>query len=116
MFHVKQNKNMENKSQKHNTEVEAVLETCRQNRTRIRIDYGDVKTGRSWNETHDVTGYVGRSTGTNPIPLLVYNSRSLGGGAIMLGNILSIKTSKGGRVLYQAQIAEPETDTGSELK
>ena len=50
---------------------------------RLRVWYGDTDTGRCWMEEHDVTGYVGRSTGSKPIPLLIHNSRSDGGSAIL---------------------------------
>lgn len=77
-----------------------VLETARANRTRITVDYGDVKTGVSWEETHNVTGRVGRSTGSIKIPLLIHNSRSMGGCGILTHCIIGIKESKGGKVLY----------------
>lgn len=78
-----------------------VLETCRNHRIRVVLDYGDTETGKSWGDIYDVTGYIGRSTGTKKIPILVFNSRSLGGGAILDHCILSVKTSKGKRVLWQ---------------
>lgn len=77
------------------------LEYARMNDKRIRIYYGDVETGRCWNEEHDIFGYVGRSTGTNKIPLLIANKRSYGGG-ILDHCIVKIKESKGDRVLFQA--------------
>jgi len=83
-----------------NDKVIEVLERCRNNRTRILIDYGDVQTKESWNEVYDISGYVGRSNGTYKVPLLIHNSRSLGGGAILTDCILSIKESKGKRVLF----------------
>lgn len=82
-------------------EVIEELEKARQSRTRLVVDYGDVETGRSWKEEFDVTGYVGRSTGTSKIPLLVYNSRSFGGGSILDHCIIKISLSKGKKVLYQ---------------
>ena len=66
-----------------NSDVIKVLEQVRQDHTRIQLDLGDAKTGRDWNEVHDITGYVGRSMGPKKIPILVYNSRSFGGGAIL---------------------------------
>lgn len=83
-----------------NDKVIEVLERCRLNRTRIVLDYGDVETKVSWNEVYDVSGYVGRSNGDSKIPILVYNSRSIGGGSLSSHHILSIKESKGKRVLY----------------
>ena len=77
-----------------------VLENCRINKTRIVIDYGDTVSGISWNEVNDITGYIGRTTGENKAPILVYNSRSLGGITIMCGNILTIRESKGKKLIY----------------
>ena len=77
-----------------------ILESARRNQTRITVDYGDVKTNKSWNEEYDITGYVGRSTGINKIPLLVHNSRSMGGGSLLDHCIIKVVTSKGKRVLY----------------
>ena len=71
------------------------------NKTRIVLDYGDVETGESWGEVYDVTGTIGRSTGQLPIPILVYNKRSYGGGSILDHCIISIKESKGAKILYQ---------------
>lgn len=82
-------------------QVIQILEQCRASRTRIILDYGDTQDGKSWGELHDVCGYVGRSTGGKKIPILVYNRRSYGGGAILTHAIVRIMTSKGKRVLYQ---------------
>jgi len=82
-------------------EVINVLERCRQNKTRVKLDYGKVETGESWGEIHDITGYIGRSNGSIKIPLLIYNKRSWGGGGILDNCIIQIKESKGGKVLYQ---------------
>lgn len=84
-----------------NQSVVNVLDTCARNRTRIKLDYGDAETGESWGDLHDIYGYVGRSTGNIKIPLLVYNSRSIGGGHILDHCIIQIKESKGGKILYQ---------------
>ena len=77
------------------------LSLCRDNHTRIVVDYGDVKTGRSWNEVYDTQGHVGRSTGPIKIPLLIFNSRSLGGPGMLEHCILSIKTTKGKKTLWE---------------
>ena len=76
------------------------LENARKNNIRIVVDYGDVKTGKSWGEQHNITGYVGRSTGSIKIPLLVYNTRSLGGGALLDHCIIKVVTSRGKFQLY----------------
>jgi hypothetical protein len=91
-------------------EICEVLEYARKTRTRIKIDLGytnpnDIgkgkRLGESWGEIYDVTGYVGRSGGNTKIPILLYNSRSLGGGGMLDHCIVQIKESKGGKVLYQ---------------
>jgi len=84
-----------------NDEVINVIETAKRNRTRLVLDYGDVLTGKSWNEIYDITGYVGRSTGEVKIPLLIHNSRSIGGPAILDNCIIKISESKGKKVLYK---------------
>jgi isopropylmalate/homocitrate/citramalate synthase len=77
------------------------LEYARANKIRVILDYGDTNTKTSWNECHDIAGYIGRSTGQIKVPLLIHNTRSTGGGAILDHCILSVKTSKGKSVLYQ---------------
>ncbi len=78
-----------------------VLERSRQNRTRIHVSYGDATTGRDWLEEWDITGFVGRSMGPIRVPLLIANRRSIGGGAILDHCVVRIRSSVGGRVLYQ---------------
>lgn len=78
-----------------------VLESARINGTRIILDYGDIKTKKSWGEVYDISGYIGRSTGLIKIPILLNNSRSHGGGGILDNRILSVKTSKGKNLLYK---------------
>jgi hypothetical protein len=78
------------------------LEKARNNKTRVKIYSGDPQTGRDYHEEFDTTGTIGRSTGSIKIPLLIPTSRSSGGGAIMTKNILKIKDTKTGVVLYQA--------------
>jgi len=85
-------------------EVVRVLENARLNRTRLHISLGETEgpnVGKDWLEEWDVQGYVGRSMGPVKVPLLVANRRSLGGGAILDHCIVRIRTSSGGRVLYQ---------------
>ena len=85
-------------------QVVSILDRCLSGgrNTRLRIFYGDTATGRDWHEEHDVTGYIGRSTGSIKVPLLINNTRSTGGGAILDDNI--IKIQHGNRVLYQHPI------------
>lgn len=70
-------------------------------RRRIRVWYGDIKTGLSWNEEHDIMGYIGRSTGTDKIPLLVNNKRSFGGGGLLDHCIIRIDDIKAKKTLYK---------------
>jgi hypothetical protein len=80
--------------------VAEALEHARIGEYRIRIHYGhtgDVdctgkpcERGRDWLEESGTEGYVGRSTGTNKIPLMIHNSRCLGGSALLDHCILRI--------------------------
>src|SRR3990172_10334999 len=54
----------------------------------VRLFYGDKETGRDWGEEYDITGTVGRSTGTEPIFLLINNKRCYGGPAILTDSIV----------------------------
>ena len=78
-----------------------VLEACRVRRNRVRVWLGDIRTGRSWNEEYDVTGYIGRSGGNYKIPLLVHNKRSYGGGALLVDAIIRIDDIKTKRTLWK---------------
>ncbi len=93
-------KNETHYNSKTHIQVIEVLEKCRLNKTRIVLDYGDRKTGKSWNEEYGIKGRISRSTGNIKIPILIYNSRSLGGGAILTHCIIGIRESKGGKSLY----------------
>jgi len=78
-----------------------LVNACNGTRERLKIYYGDTDTGRDWMEEHNTQGYIGRSTGTSKIPLMIHNSRSIGGGGILDHCIVKIKDIKTGRVLYQ---------------
>ena len=56
---------------------------------RLKIWLGDVKTGKAWGDVE--TGYIGKSTGEIKIPLVVYNTRSFGGGALLDHCIVKIE-------------------------
>lgn len=66
---------------------------------RIRLFYGDTKTGRDWLEENNIMGYVGRSTGLIKIPLLIHNRRSTGGHGILDHCIVKITHRR--QVIYQ---------------
>ena len=79
------------------------LENARVNGHRIKIYLGDIETGKCWNEENDIFGYVKLSRGKDAYyPILVNNSSSYGGGAILDHCIVKIRESKGNRVLYQS--------------
>lgn len=67
---------------------------------RVRVWYGDSKTGEAWHEEYDVTGRIKGSTGTNKIPLLVNNSRSHGGSGLLDHCIVRIDAIKTRTTLY----------------
>ena len=78
-----------------------VLEGARVTKKRLRIFLGDTDTGRDWMEENDTIGYIGRSSGSCKIPLLVKTSHSMGGGAILTHRIVRITEALGGRELYR---------------
>lgn len=76
-----------------------ILEDARASGKRIRIYYGDSKTGDIWPDL-PMCGTVNRSMGPTKIPLLIKTSRSFGGEGILDHCILKIETSPADRVLY----------------
>ena len=70
--------------------VISVLEWARKGNKRIRIFYGDRKTGRDWCEAYDTVGCVGRSSGISKVPILLRNCRSTSGTAILDDCIVKI--------------------------
>ena len=88
-------------SDKINEKVKQVLTSCYNRKNRIRIVYGDVNTGKSYLDEYEILGYVGKSTGIKPIPLLINNSRSFGGGSILTDIILKIVDTQTKQVLFQ---------------
>ncbi|AFH21294.1 hypothetical protein CR3_gp129 [Cronobacter phage CR3] len=76
---------------------------------RVRVWYGNTETGESWLDEYDVTGKIGRSMGEQKIPLLVKNSRSYGGGALLDSSIIRIDSINSRRTLYK----HPNFNTGN---
>ena len=77
---------------------------------RVRIWYGDPITGRSWLEEHDVEGYIGNSTGPSKIPILVNNTRSLGGPSILDNCIVRIRCTTGGTLYKHPNFSFPRLE------
>lgn len=72
---------------------------CGNKDQRVRIFYGDKKTGKDWFERWDTIGYIGRSCGQVSVPLIIANKRSLCGPAILDDCIVKITINK--QVVYQ---------------
>ena len=81
--------------------VKTVLTECYNSNLRVRIWYGDTKTGVSWMDEYDVVGTVGRSSGQAKIPLLINNCRSSGGGGILCHCIIRIDVIGSRRTIYK---------------
>ena len=81
--------------------VVRALEQARSTRQRIRIYLGDTKSGGDWHEEHDLSGYVGSSMRPLKVPLLVFNRRSFGGGAILDHCIVKIRWASASGIVYQ---------------
>lgn len=99
-----QNYNGTSYDQRTPIEVIRILEHARLNRDRLHVSLGFTEgpsIGQDWLEENDVYGFIGRSTGTIKIPLLIHNRRSLGGPGLLDHCIVRIRTSTGNRVLYQ---------------
>jgi hypothetical protein len=81
-------------------QVILLLHHARINRIRLRLWYGETDEskddcGRCWSGGEDVgVGYIGRSTGSKKIPLLVHNKRSLGGPGLLDSCILRITKAR----------------------
>ena len=76
-----------------------------ENKKRIVLDYGDIKTGESWNEIYDISGKIGMTKGHYNLryPILLHNTRSMGGCMILTNCILSIKESKGKKLTFKTK-------------
>lgn len=82
-------------------EVGKALEHLLAQQVRCRIWYGDTETGLAWPDEYDVTGYIGRSTGTRRVPLMIHDTTSIGGGAILTAKILRIDVIWARQTLYK---------------
>ena len=70
-----------------------IIEEARNDRNiRLRFQWGDVSTGRDWGGVlNTAAGYIGRSTGSIKIPLLIKTTRSHGGESILDDCIVKIE-------------------------
>lgn len=88
--------------------VTEILDHCRKNGIRVTVSYAG-EDGIDWLEENDITGRVGLSTGPVKVPLLLYNSNSIGGPSILVGCVARIRESSGGRELYRREdYSQPE--------
>jgi hypothetical protein len=86
-------------------QVVEILERSRlsHRKIRLRIHYGDPATGDPWGDIE--TGYIGRSTGTTKIPIIIRKTTSFGGPGILDYCICRIdektETNKNYKIVYQ---------------
>jgi hypothetical protein len=81
-------------------EVKRQLELARRGKYRLRLEYGDSETGQAWDDRPN-SGTISRSMGPLKVPLLIKNSRSMGGEPISTACIVRISETPGGRLLWQ---------------
>jgi len=89
--------------------VVSILEEARQNKDiRLRLCYGDTDTGLDWSDVYDTMGYIGRSTGSIKVPLLIKTSRSSGGGALLDHCIIKIEQKHSNNSHYVEVYRHPQ--------
>lgn len=85
------------------------LKAAYYNQIRVRLWYGSHQTGGSYNEEYDIIGYIGKSTGTEPAFLLVFDRRSMGGRAVYPEQLVGVQEVQSKRFLYKhAKFNKPE--------
>lgn len=72
-----------------------------ENKYRVRVWLGDTETGKVWAEENDILGYIGRSTGTQKIPLLIYSNMSSGGDGLLDHCVLGIQSTHNKQFTYK---------------
>lgn len=72
-------------------EIVLILERMLEEGKRLRLFYGDAKTGEAWPEEFDVVGKLGRTGGAIKIPILLRTRISTAGGGILDHCIVGIK-------------------------
>lgn len=89
-----------------NTQVDnclmATLSECYRQKRRVRLWYGDRKSGESYFEDFETTGRIGLSRGKIfKIPLVIASSRSWGGGALSIGSLIRVDDIKTRKTLWK---------------
>lgn len=79
----------------------SIILQYRGSKERLRLFYGDIHAGRSWNEEYNVMGSIGRTCGNFKVPVLLNNSRSYSGEAISIGSLIRIDEISSHRTLWQ---------------
>lgn len=101
-------------------EIIRILERARKTDMRIRVHYGDVKTGQDWGDIYHVAGRVSRSIGPVKVPLLIANATSHGGDAMLDHCIVRIRYAnrKEGGDLYRHPnyTPPPRSDGGTDAE
>lgn len=80
--------------------VRKVLERYRKSGARVRVFYGDEKTGRDWMEEFDMVGTIGRSMGPMRSPLLIPDNED-GGPALLTQCIVRMVDVETGKEVYK---------------
>lgn len=96
-----------------NDEIINIIEDALHSRkTRLRFAFGDTVSGKDWDEIYDICGYIGRSTGSIKIPLLINNSRSIGGCGLLDSCIVKIERKRQGEKAYSTAYVHPNYHRG----
>jgi hypothetical protein len=83
-----------------------ILESYRQSDRVLRLFMGDKVTGRDWMEENDVVGRIGRSTGSQKVPLLIEPGER-GGPAILTDSIVRLMDADGTELYRHASYQPP---------
>ena len=82
---------------------------------RLRFSYGDQDTGRDWEESYNIEGYVRLSSGKYPIPILIHNTRSVAGPSILTHCVVRIQFARGKSIIGQHPHYHIGEDNGGTL-
>lgn len=88
-------------------EVRRALEKARTHGLMVRLMLGDPETGEVWLEENDVVGFIGRSTGTQKVPLMVE--------ALLRGPTEIVSTHGGPQLLDHCILRIINCSTGHDL-